>query len=90
MKTYWKKFKAFWKELGNMITNVACPFLSVAAALLEVFGAPASWIQGVKKAEYWCWNAYGTKEQIDQIVESIDKVVDVLNEGEQDARQDNN
>ena len=54
MKKYWKKFKIFWMELGNLLTNIACPFLSIGAALLEVFGAPISWIKSVKQAEYWC------------------------------------
>ena len=80
MKKYWKKLKAFWFELGNLLTNIACPFLSIAAALLEVANAPVSWIQGVKKAEYWCWNACGTKEKIDDIVEKLDDVVDAIDE----------
>lgn len=74
MKTYWKKFKTFWREIGNLLTNVACPFLSIASALLELGGAPVSWIQAVKKAEYWCWNACGTKEDIDKIIDTIDKI----------------
>lgn len=78
MKTYWKKFKAFWKELGNLVTNVACPLLSIVAAILEIFNAPASWIQGVKKAEHWCWNLYGTKEDIDKIVDGIDNAIGLL------------
>lgn len=76
MKNYWKKFKTFWKEIGNLLTNVACPFLSIAAAILEIFNAPTHWIQGVKKAEYWCWNACGTKEAIDKIVDAVDGAVD--------------
>lgn len=75
MKNYWKKFKTFWKEIGNLLTNVACPFLSIAAAILEIFNAPISWIQGVKKAEYWCWNACGTKKVIDEIIVQVDKAV---------------
>lgn len=80
MKTYWKKFKAFWKELGNLLTNIACPFLSVGVAILEIFGAPSSWIKNVKKAEYWCWQACGTKEIIDDIVEVIDENIGENNE----------
>jgi hypothetical protein len=40
MKKYWQKFKIFWKELGNILTNVACPFLSILVAILELFSAP--------------------------------------------------
>lgn len=82
MKNYWKKFKTFWKEIGNLLTNVACPFLSIANALLELFGAPITWIQMVKKAEYWCWQACGTKEEIDRIVEGVDEIISDANQEE--------
>ena len=72
---YWEKFKMFWREIGNMFTNILCPLLSAITALLEIFGAPSAWIQGIKKAEHWCWNACGTKEEIDKIVESVDEIV---------------
>lgn len=75
MKKYWEKFKIFWKELGNILTNLACPLLAIVTSLLELFGAPISWINGVKKAEYWCWNACGTKKEIDKIVEGVDKII---------------
>lgn len=75
MKNYWKKFKIFWKELGNILTNFACPFLAIVASLLEVFGAPVSWAQAVKKAEYYCWQACGTKKELDKIVDSLDNIV---------------
>jgi hypothetical protein len=58
--------------------------------LLEVVGAPASWIKGVKKAEYWCWYACGTKEQIDNIVDSIDQVVGSIDEVNNNARSNTN
>lgn len=76
MKTYWKKFKTFWKEIGNLLTNVACPILAMVSAILEIFNAPVSWIQGVKKAEYWCWYACGTKDEIDKIVDAVDEIVE--------------
>lgn len=88
MKTYWKKIKAFWKELGNILTNVACPLLAIVAAILEVFGAPANWIQGVKKAEHWCWNASGTKDKIDEIVDAVDGVIEMLPDKEEEEVED--
>lgn len=88
MKTYWKKFKMFWREIGNLLTNVLCPLLATVAAILEIFGAPITWINGIKKAEYWCWNACGTKEKIDAVIEGIDKVVDKLPE-EGDKNENN-
>lgn len=79
MKNYWKKFKIFWKELGNILTNFACPFLAIVASLLEVFGAPISWAQAVKKAEYYCWQACGTKKELDKIVDVVDEIVECDN-----------
>jgi hypothetical protein len=35
-----KKFKLFFKEMGNAMTNVLCPLFSLAAALLELFHFP--------------------------------------------------
>lgn len=75
MNKYWKKFKMFWRELGNILTNIACPFLAILVAISEIFGLPANFIQSIKKAEYWCWNACGTKDKIDEIVDAIDQVV---------------
>lgn len=71
---YWSKIKLFWKEVGNLLTNVLCPLLGILIAISEVIGLPISWIQSLKKAEYWCWNACGTKEDIDKIVDVIDKM----------------
>lgn len=75
MKTYWEKFKLFWRELGNVFTNMLCPLLSAIVAILEIFGLPISWINAVKQAEYWCWNACGTKEDLDKIVDSVDQII---------------
>lgn len=78
MKTYWEKFKLFWRELGNVFTNILCPLLSAIVAILEIFGLPISWINSVKQAEYWCWNACGTKNKIDSIIDVADKIVEEL------------
>lgn len=80
MKTYWKKFKLFWKELGNIFTNMLCPLLSTIVAILEIFGLPISWINAVKQAEYWCWNACGTKEKIDSIINDADLIINELSD----------
>ena len=42
----------FWRELGNILTNIACPFLAILVAISEIFGLPATFIQSIKKAEY--------------------------------------
>ena len=78
MKKFWAKFKLFWRELGNVLTNVLCPFVAILAAIMEVCQLPISWVQGVKKFEYYCWEACGTKKELDKIVEQVDPVVDVI------------
>lgn len=75
---YWSKIKLFWKEVGNLLTNVLCPLLGILTAIFEVVGAPINWIQSLKKAEYWCWNACGTKEDIDSIIDAADEIVERL------------
>lgn len=74
----WTKFKLFWNELGNIIFNVFCPILSTLAALAELFQLPASVIDALKKAEYWCFYACGTKKTIDKLT---NKVADALEDG---------
>ena len=80
MKNFWNKFKLFWKELGNTLTNFLCPLISLLIAIMELCQLPSSWIQSMKKIEYWAWFACGTKEKIDEmideIVEEVDKNVD--------------
>lgn len=73
MKNFWSKFKLFWKELGNTITNFLCPLISLLIAIMELCQLPNSWIQMMKKAEYWAWFASGTKEKIDALIEEIEE-----------------
>lgn len=61
------KLKIFFKELANIVTNLACPLLALVIAIMELCQAPAAWIAAVKKAEYYCWEAFGTKNDIDNI-----------------------
>ena len=75
-KKAWKKFVVFWKEIGNFFTNLLCPLLSLVAALAEVLQLPTNVIQGIKKAEYWAWNASGTKDAIDKIVDKADEIIE--------------
>ena len=73
MKKFWEKFKLFWKELGNILTNLLCPVLSILCALSELLHLPDSVIKALKKAEHWAFYANATKPMIDAIVESADK-----------------
>lgn len=77
--TVWEKFKLFWRELGNILLNIACPVLSMIAAICELLQLPASVIDAIKKAEYWCFYAFGTKKVIDKIIENA---VEALEDGE--------
>ena len=87
MKNVWKKFVIFWKELGNMLTNILCPIMSILAATAEMLQLPTSVIQAIKKAEYWCWYACGTKDTLDQMVDKIDEVVDKQNDSSETTKE---
>ena len=39
---------------------------------MEAFNLPAKAIQAVKKAEYWCWYAAGTKDDIDHFLDNVE------------------
>lgn len=73
MKNFWNKFKLFWKELGNILTNLLCPILSILCALAELLHLPTSVINALKKAEHWAFYASATKPMIDAIIESTNK-----------------
>lgn len=72
MKNFWNKFKIFWKEVGNVLTNLLCPLLSILCAFAELIHLPNAVINVLKKAEYWCFYACGTKEVIDELVSAAD------------------
>lgn len=73
MKVFWSKFKIFWKELGNILTNILCPLVSLIIAIMEAFQLPINTISAMKKVEYWLFYACGTKETIDNIIENVEK-----------------
>lgn len=75
LKTAWKKIKCAVKEFFNLITNLACPIIAALCILFEIFNLPTSWIKGLKKAEYWCWQVAGTKEVIDNFIDDIEEAV---------------
>lgn len=71
-----KKIKLFLKEVGNALTNILCPLVSVVVALMELLQLPTSWIQAVKKFEHWAWYASGTKDEIDKMLDEIEKIIE--------------
>ena len=81
MSKFWKKVKCAVKEVFNFLTNLLCPILSLVCALMEVFGLPTKAIQAVKKAEYWCWYAAGTKDTIDNFVDKVEDAIEKTEEG---------
>ena len=84
MKKFWSKFKIFWRELGNFLTNLLCPILSILCSAAELLHLPDSVIKALKKAEHWAFYACGTKEIIDSLVDSTDKR---LEDGELDKEE---
>lgn len=75
MKKFWSKFKLFWCELGNVLTNLLCPLISLVIAFMEIFQLPTNWIQIMKKVEHWAWFACGTKDKIDEMIDQIEDEV---------------
>ena len=71
-----KKLKCFWRELGNILTNVLVPFVAGIAAVMELCQLPTSWIQFIKKVEYWLWEACGTKKKIDEFLEKVEEAAE--------------
>ena len=49
--------------------------------LMEVFQLPTAAIQAVKKAEYWCWKAAGTKDDIDNFLDKVEDAIEKTEEG---------
>ena len=90
LKTGWKKFKCAFKEVLNLLTNLLTPFVSALCLLAELLQLPTGVIQGLKKAEYWCWNACGTSKHIDQFVEQVDDMVDMTFEEDDSDRNGDN
>lgn len=76
MKKIWSKVKLFVREVGNFLTNLLCPVISAITAGMELCQLPMKWIEFMKKAEYWCWQACGTKDTIDKIIDKVDEVIE--------------
>ena len=67
LKKVMNKIKLFIKELGNIVTNIAVPIMSMFCAISELFPMPKV-TEKLKKAEYYVFFASGTLESIDNIV----------------------
>ena len=76
LKTAWKKIKCAVKEIFNFLTNLICPVMSALCILAELLNLPTSWIKGLKKAEYWCWQVAGTKDAIENFVDKVEDAVE--------------
>lgn len=76
MKKVWKKIKCAVKEIFNLLTNLCTPVMSALCVLAEALQLPTSVISALKKAEYWCWKACGTKDSIDKFIESVDDAIE--------------
>lgn len=81
MSTFWKKIKCAVKEVFNFLTNLLCPVASLVCVLMELLQLPTPAIKAVKKVEYWLWYAAGTKEDIDNFVDSVEDAIIATEEG---------
>ena len=75
MKKFWEKFKIFWKELGNVLTNLLCPVMSILCAGAELLQLPTSVIQTLKKIEVWLFFACGTQKSLNALEDITDKAL---------------
>lgn len=80
LKTAWKKIKCAVKEVLNLITNLFTPVMSGLCVLAELLQLPTSVISALKRAEYWLWKACGTKDAINDFIDTVDKAVDKADE----------
>jgi len=82
IKTVWAKIKIAVKEIGNFLTDALCPVVSAITILATALQAPASFIKTLKKIEAWLWAASGTTDDVDVMVDVIDKAVTKITEEE--------
>lgn len=64
-----RRLKIIIKEIGNFLANVAVPFISLLITILGFFPVPTEWLEGLKKAELWLFNASGTLKDLEAAVE---------------------
>ena len=88
MKNIWKKLKCAEKEIFNFLTNTLTPIISLLCVLAEILQLPTKVIQTLKNAEYWCWQAGGTKKNIDNFISEVDKVLQIEEEVDSLIKED--
>jgi hypothetical protein len=69
MKTVLKRVALFLREIGNLLSNILVPLVSLIIAIMELFPIPMGWIKIAKKVEHWLFYAYGTSKKIEEIIE---------------------
>lgn len=68
-KAVMKRVHLFLKEILNVLGNVLVPLVSLVVLIMEILPVPITWIEAVKKAEYWLFYVSGTGERIEEIIE---------------------
>lgn len=63
-----RRIKLVLKEIINFLGNVAVPFMSLLIAIVGLFPVPTTWLEGLKKAEYWLFQIAGTAKDLEKIV----------------------
>lgn len=74
-----KRVHLFLKEILNVLGNILVPFVSLVVLIMEILPVPTTWIEAVKKAEYWLFYAAGTGEKIEEIIEENIKKLEEKN-----------
>lgn len=68
-KAVMKRVHLFLKEILNVLGNVLVPLVSLVVLIMEILPVPTTWVEAVKKVEYWFFYASGTGERIEKIIE---------------------
>ena len=63
-----KRVKLFLKEVMNVLTDVLVPLVALIIAILELLPVPFIWIRVLKQAEHILFKAFGTLEDIEEII----------------------
>lgn len=69
MEKFVTRLKLIIKEVGNFLANIAVPLISLLIAILGVLPVPTTWLDALKKVEYWLFKVSGTAKDLEEVIE---------------------
>ena len=82
-KKVWQGLRLAAREVGNTLTNVLVPVLSVACAMSEALQLPVGVVAKLKQTEHKLFLACGTAHIINDY---LDKMEQAISEGQKEGR----